>query len=383
MSQLFIDSASITNLIISNSYIGSSSTSFNKENSFLRTNNGVRQGILNGNFNTADATYSHIEGYSNSGLIHVEGANNTSNSSAGGHLEGYNNTTSNLFQYSHIEGTNNYSSDSNVATLSQNHVEGGFNTLGGGWGKQHLEGYNNKAYFSSVNANHVEGADNKVGNTSVSNIGRVSHTEGYNNSLLFNSYHTHIEGAEHSSSFTLGYGRGNHIEGRANALLSFTNGNSTGNHLEGYNNSFVANSSTETNGNHICGISCSSYYTNNNGSFINGLRSQTYYTGSYSFISGQFNTSNLSNYSNITPTTNRIWSNFTIGGGLNDNTRANIFEVTLISSASAITVNPTRSIILPWVSESGEFADDTAAATGGIPLGGFYRTGNSLKIRLS
>lgn len=31
----------------------------------------------------------------------------------------------------------------------------------------------------------------------------------------------------------------------------------------------------------------------------------------------------------------------------------------------------------------GDFADDTAAATGGVPVGGYYRTGSALKVRVS
>ena len=116
---------------------------------------------------------------------------------------------------------------------------------------------------------------------------------------------------------------------------------------------------------------------------MSGLGSQTYYFGFTSHISGQFNTSSVSSYSNISPSTNAVWYNFTIGGGLNNSTRANIFEVAIISTASVYQTNRTSSIMLPWVSESGEFASDLLAAAGGIPLGGFYRTGNNLKIRLS
>jgi hypothetical protein len=41
------------------------------------------------------------------------------------------------------------------------------------------------------------------------------------------------------------------------------------------------------------------------------------------------------------------------------------------------------SIILSRVSSSLNFADDTAAAAGGIPLGGLYRNGNFIAIRLT
>jgi hypothetical protein len=43
----------------------------------------------------------------------------------------------------------------------------------------------------------------------------------------------------------------------------------------------------------------------------------------------------------------------------------------------------TGAVILSQVSSSLNFTDDTAAATGGIPLGGLYRNGNFIVIRLT
>ena len=43
----------------------------------------------------------------------------------------------------------------------------------------------------------------------------------------------------------------------------------------------------------------------------------------------------------------------------------------------------TLQVVLPQISQSGNFADDTAAAIGGIALGGLYRNGNLIAIRLS
>jgi hypothetical protein len=43
----------------------------------------------------------------------------------------------------------------------------------------------------------------------------------------------------------------------------------------------------------------------------------------------------------------------------------------------------TTTAILSQVSESCNFANDAAAATGGIPLGGLYHTAGTIKIRLS
>ena len=39
--------------------------------------------------------------------------------------------------------------------------------------------------------------------------------------------------------------------------------------------------------------------------------------------------------------------------------------------------------VFPVISASLDFADDTAAAAGGVPLGGLYRTGNVIQIRIN
>jgi hypothetical protein len=46
-------------------------------------------------------------------------------------------------------------------------------------------------------------------------------------------------------------------------------------------------------------------------------------------------------------------------------------------------LNDTGYIILTRVSESLNFADDSAAASGGVPLGGLYRNGNTIQIRIN
>ena len=40
-------------------------------------------------------------------------------------------------------------------------------------------------------------------------------------------------------------------------------------------------------------------------------------------------------------------------------------------------------VVLPLVQTTYDYADDTAAATAGIPLGGLYRSGSFIKIRLT
>lgn len=54
-----------------------------------------------------------------------------------------------------------------------------------------------------------------------------------------------------------------------------------------------------------------------------------------------------------------------------------------ITGSLTISSGSSSPLILPIVSSSLNFADDTAAAAGGVPLGGIYRNGNVLSIRLS
>jgi hypothetical protein len=379
MAQLFIDTASISSLKTTSSYIGSGSTSFNKENSFLRTNNGVRQGINNGVNSGPNETVNHAEGFSHitNGTGHIEGGNNTLVvGSYIGHIEGYNNTGK--LTLSHIEGVYNSNLEQGNITLASSHIEGGYNTGSTGWGRHHIEGYNHQAIIGQRVASHVEGINNKSG---ASSLLSYSHIEGINNSWSFNSLNPiHIEGFENLTVSSDILGAHTHVEGRNNSLQLFS-ANVSANHIEGYSNIILHTDAGNYGGNHINGISCS--LTNNIYSFMNGFGSTSSYSGSISFTSGQFNSSNLSIYSNIGPSTNAIRYNFTIGGGINNGTRANIFEIAIITTASNTGINVTQSIALPWVSESGEFASDLLAAAGGVPLGGFYRTGSNLKIRLS
>ena len=46
-------------------------------------------------------------------------------------------------------------------------------------------------------------------------------------------------------------------------------------------------------------------------------------------------------------------------------------------------LNDTGYIVLTQVSESLNFVDDTAAQAGGVPLGGLYRNGNTIQIRIT
>ena len=66
---------------------------------------------------------------------------------------------------------------------------------------------------------------------------------------------------------------------------------------------------------------------------------------------------------------------------------ANIFYGTQTISGSLLASGSSHTIqngyvILQQVSQSLNFVDDTAAAAGGVPLGGLYRNGNFIVIRI-
>jgi hypothetical protein len=79
-----------------------------------------------------------------------------------------------------------------------------------------------------------------------------------------------------------------------------------------------------------------------------------------------------------TPSTGRAIANFS---GINGAPNA----TTASYAATASVLNPVTNsfIILSQVSSSLNFVNDAAAASGGVPLGGLYRNGNFILIRLA
>jgi hypothetical protein len=73
---------------------------------------------------------------------------------------------------------------------------------------------------------------------------------------------------------------------------------------------------------------------------------------------------------NAVPTQNSI---FVLGNGTASVSKSNAIEVTKVGSH----------IVLPVLQSSASYADDTAAAAGGVPVGGLYRNGNVVQIRLT
>ena len=76
-----------------------------------------------------------------------------------------------------------------------------------------------------------------------------------------------------------------------------------------------------------------------------------------------------------------------MNGGGSSLTTGSTYPITSswsLNSDTSSYVNPLNQIvILTKVSASLQFIDDVAAAAGGVPLGGLYRNGNFILIRLN
>lgn len=62
---------------------------------------------------------------------------------------------------------------------------------------------------------------------------------------------------------------------------------------------------------------------------------------------------------------------------------SSLFKIETSGSSTVLFDARNNGVILPIVSQSLDYADDTAAGAAGVPLGGVYRTGSTLKIRIS
>jgi hypothetical protein len=69
--------------------------------------------------------------------------------------------------------------------------------------------------------------------------------------------------------------------------------------------------------------------------------------------------------------------------GRQGNGLSKTFEYTSGESSAVHFDNSTSQLVFTAVSSSGHYADDAAAAAGGVPLGGIYRNGNFIAIRLT
>ena len=73
---------------------------------------------------------------------------------------------------------------------------------------------------------------------------------------------------------------------------------------------------------------------------------------------------------------------FTVGSGTNTINRKNSFII-IPRQTDATTARDFCGIAMPILAESASYDDDEDAADGGVPVGGLYRTGSTIKIRVS
>jgi len=80
--------------------------------------------------------------------------------------------------------------------------------------------------------------------------------------------------------------------------------------------------------------------------------------------------------------TNQLSGSYGITGSLSATSLTGSIRVTGNSTYSGSQTVTTGYVVLTQVSQSLNYADDTAAAAGGVPLGGLYRNGNFIAIRI-
>ena len=281
----------------------------------------------NGNTVSASGIYSHAEGglsTSKGNYSHAEGFS-TLASGLSSHTEGYLSISSG--DYSHAEG------ESNIAS-------------GGG---AHAEGYQT---IAAANASHTEGSETRT-IYGGGGAGDGAHAEGYKTTTK--AQYSHAEG---NSTITEISAAHSHTEGYQTVTIGVNS------HAEGYQSSTVGPSS------HAEGYQTT---TKSDYSYTNGY--QTIASATAQFVVGHGNIEQTSTYNTVG------YRPFIVGGGNITGPRTNLLEV-VITKVNGGSLND-GTIVLPRVASSAMvFADNAAAAAGGVPVGGVYRNGTTLMIRI-
>ena len=179
----------------------------------------------------------------------------------------------------------------------------------------------------------------------------------------------------------------------ANQAAAF--GNSTlasGNHSTAFGNSTVAsNVNAFTTGLNTAASGpnsfCSGESNEATGDRAFAIGKNNTASGFQSFVSGIDNTASGGNSAAIGRNLN-VTGSISVGvGRWNDDTGNYYFHVGAGSSdldrKNALAVTKSGDILMKVLKDSSSYADDTAAAAGGVPIGGLYRNGNIVQIRLS
>jgi len=306
---------------------------FNPFKNQLTVNGAINHGFLN---DVASGTFSYAQGFGNvilatANFSHAQGVNALV-VGQGSHAEGESNKA--IGDYSHAEGF------SNIASGSWSHAEGHSTIASGSY--SHTEG---SGTVTSGSYSHAEGYQTKT-------IGNYTHAEG--RSTIASGSYSHAEGY-----YTIAFGSYSHAEGY------YTTASGGTSHAEGYYT--IASGSyshAEGSGTRAQGI----------GSHAEGLG--TVALGNYQHAQGQYNQSSS------------IQSAFIIGNGVDNNNRSNLVfasgskvQITGSLDISGSIGSGQGTIVLPGLLAA-SYPDDATAAAAGIPVGGLYRNGSTIQIRL-
>ena len=292
---------------------------FNPFKNQLSVNGAINHGFLN---TVGYSTYGYAQGFANI----VDSVANFS------HAEG--SSTLVKGQYAHAEGS------STKAVGDGSHAEGYFSITSGSYA--HAEG---NSTLARGNWSHAEGSQTLAS-------GSFTHAEGY---------------------FTNAKGDGSHAEGSSNSAIGIYS------HAEGYGTyasgaySHTEGRSTQTIGQYA---HAEGYLATASGNYSHAAGQGTIAGGQYSFAVGKYNFNNA------------IEGAFTIGNGTSNASRSSLLtaysnniDITGVVTVDGTIASGLGTIVLPQL-VAVEYANDTAAAAAGIPIGGLYRNGSFIQIRL-
>jgi hypothetical protein len=343
--------------------------------------------ITGNNPKGSELTYQEMDGnfiyLENLGLSGSYFATTGSNKFSGNQIitgslaQGYNVSASN---YAHAEGFNT------VAAFAYSHAEG-INTTANNY-NSHAEG---QSTIASGLSSHAEGNQSQA-------IGNVSHAEGL--FTIASGSYSHAEGI-----YTIAQGYGQTVVGQYNkanntsSLFVIGNGSTSSRQdlarfdpvTIAFSGSLLLDVSVSQSFNLVAGTGYVDGYvqmnvqnTNTGSSASSDLvatadigTESTYYvdlginSSKYTGVIGSASDAYLYN------TGSDLWI-----GNITPGKSVKFFASSSTANSYIMSVSSSQVIVMPNVSASLNFANDTAAAAGGVPKGGLYRSGSFVLIRL-
>jgi len=350
---------------------------------FLAGATGSLRGTASGNFASASIssnTVTFFNGYNqtagtlnlanstNQNLQSVTSVGNSTTSSVNIGANNSSSLSSVAFGLNSIAvGSYSFSNGNTVSASGlYSHAEGGLSTAKGNY--SHAEGFQTTTLGVS---SHSEGE-------STTTIGNYSHAEGIN-TIASGSY-SHAEGY-----LTIASGSYSHAEGRStiasgsfsHAEGGFTIATNFGSHAEGYTTRALGDY-THAEGSFTTAIGQFSHaegestVAKNQASHAAGFKTTA--SADYQFVVGHGNIEQSNIYNTVG------YRPFIVGGGNVTGPATNLLEVVLTKINGGSQNDGT--IVLPRVSSSMNFPTSASAAANGVPLGGIYRNGAVLMIRI-